>query len=437
MANNNRIILPPEVMPHDLASVLGVSGIDLMESCLSNANNMWSVGKPVYMAKPETLTDYDLKFGHTVSGYDISYGIKKKIMDFSSFIDSSTGVVNSNPWSWDRPVRDGVNFFRLTDYNHYYHNAECAMYSQLTGKDEISVPTGAEDTGETFNCGFNFRYMSYSDGAIKPSQLFANCQSYYPSVLMTCILDGHIWQYAKSAHKEGTTDQFIAMGDITDDSTRTGATISIDTKDMYDCFKTESPYDYPRCFTNGLTWTITLVMLSQPCFGTTTRYKVNGLTIISMEYMAGADRKNVRIINGKYRYFSSMTAEVKLVKDGEWYRIDYIKFTGQKETADNITFSIRAGFTCRWGMVRVSNYAVDAQGVTVDQYGSATFTGQGSREVNMTPPYPTSFHPTSADYDGKHCTVNFTLKHSTGSWEGSFDFVVDSAAYYVKTTIMR
>ena len=88
--------------------------------------NMWSVSKPVYMAKMQQLTDGDLKTGRVISGYSTSYGIKKRKSNvWGDFIDIASsqnyGSIKSEVWQYDRAVLDGVNYFRLTDFYNYWH----------------------------------------------------------------------------------------------------------------------------------------------------------------------------------------------------------------------------------------------------------------------------------------------------------------------------
>lgn len=433
MVQNGHVTSP--VSFSDANTAIGAKHTDLAALCKDDNINMWSVGKPVFNTKVGILTDSDLKTGHTVSGYDIAYGIKKRASaTLSDYINTTTGVVVSAPWTYDKPASGSA--YRLHDFNNYWHSAQCAMYIELTSKDKISVPSTSSQAGEALQNMVNFRYWLYNEGAISSQQLFGNISSYHPSIIMTCYYSGGAWTYVKSAPKEG--GGYLTIGEIGASSSQSGAEINFTTKDLADAMVNDGAQYGTDCFLNGREWTICLVLLSgNGVAGTAGDHSIGGRTIVRLEYLTGLDRKTLTITNYKYNYITSMSMVITITKDGNNYKITSIVVTAVKATSDAINFTVDATFQCPYGNVGVSGVTADAPSISVSGYSSANYpASSGSKNVtlayNTTTYKPSGTDPSSGE---KVCAGTLTFKNNTyGNWSGSFNFnVASGTSSYTKT----
>ena len=414
----------------DVQQCLGSSSNDLATLCMRPNINMWSVSKPVYFAKVAQLTDADLKTGRTISGYQTSYGIKKRASAaISDYLNTSTGVVKSEPWQYDKPVEDGINVFRLTDFYNYWHTAVCAMWLTLDGKDTMFVPMQTGVAGDTLHFQINFRYLMYEKGAIASQQLFGSCLTYHPHVLFTCLSDSHVYQYVQCALDSQGQSASLPIGSIGGSSSQSGLDINVDTARIYAAMRNETGQERPNCLITSKVWTASLVLLSgDPILGTPSAHTTAGREIVRLEYETGVDRKNFTIIDSKRRYISSMSMTIHIkpatqLGHRNWFYISSISVTAEKLTSDSITFSpIKASMTCPDGdgVVGSSDYGVpDAPAITISDIGSLTFTGTGSVTKSLAisqvlykmEGVAVSSHPV---------TCSLTLKSSNyGEWSGT------------------
>ena len=434
---------------YDVKTCLANDSNDVATLCMANNVNMWSVGKPVYFAKVAQLTVNDLKTGRSISGYSVSYGIKKRASNvWGDYIETNAssqnfGVVKGAVWTYDKPVLDGTNVFRLTDFYNYWHLATPAITITLDQKERVSVPSSDTGTGDVLHYTLNFQYWLYTTGSMAPAQLFGACSTYYPSVILTCAVNSKIYQYVKSAKKEGS-DKYWTIGEIGADSTQSGVQINIDTKDLRAAMKSDdSSHTIPECLVNGLQWTACFVLLSTSAVpGTTASHVYGSRTIVRLEYSAGLDRNTFTVISGKYAYISQMNYTVTLKKNGNNYYIDSISVTATKETNDQITFKVHADLRCIVGNVIVTNIG-EGQSVSYDLNNRVTFAGQtgnvtpsGGVQIDRTTYYPTG------DADPAHhryCVCNLTFDdvngtNNKGSWSGSCSIDVSGGSATITGT---
>lgn len=424
---------------YDVQQCLGNNSPDLGTLCLRPNINMWSVSKPVYFAKVAQLTDADLKTGRVISGYSTSYGIKKRASAvWSDFIDTSTGVVKSEVWEYDKPVLDGVNVFRLTDFYNYWHQAVCAMTIQLDSKAMVVVPSSQGGTGDVLQYVLNFQYWLYEQGAISSQQLFGACASYYPTVILTCYYSGGAYRYAKSAPKSG--GGYWTIGEIGASSVVSGAQINIDMAEVAQVMVGQQGAHYGSdCFINGRQWSACMVLLNVPMSGTAASWDPSGNTIVRLEHAAGLDRNTFQIVSGKYSYISAMSMTVVIKRDTvntNWYYINSIQVTATKENSTSMNFSVSAQLSCVIGTVGMSQVAADAQTINVSM-GTVNFTGSGAQQQPLT--FNTVTYKPTADADpsgSRFCTGTITLhdQGDRGDWEGSFSINVKTGTTF--TTVV-
>ena len=119
MPTSNGVITAP-VSLVDVSKAIGVNSLDIGTLCGSEYINMWAKNKPIRKSSPVALTDDDR---HTWM-----YGLRKNA---------------DGHFEYQRPRGEYYNeWFRLTDFNGYNHNAECPVrdFSTLFDK-EINVRT--------------------------------------------------------------------------------------------------------------------------------------------------------------------------------------------------------------------------------------------------------------------------------------------------------
>lgn len=146
MSHSGSIITAPIQMQSDLASVLGIPGTDLAESCKSSAINMWAKYKPVRTPVMDTITgQWDsannrwLSSAHwwknTQAGSATQGGTPtgscglhiEYFRDFGSIGSSQTfayklanGLLG---WTYEKPVGGSQSPYRLQDFAQYFHGA--------------------------------------------------------------------------------------------------------------------------------------------------------------------------------------------------------------------------------------------------------------------------------------------------------------------------
>ena len=196
-------------------SKLGTSYTDLAALCKSTAINMWAKFKPIYHAEKGLLKNSQRQDNsHSVSGYAISWGIKKPaVSSWSDYINTSNGVVKSGMWGYDRPVGGSASPYRLSDFaevnnsgvatgNGYSHSAKCPIQITLSQESYLYVPY-YPSTGDGTTLMFLFTFQNgiigwSSSHSLSIAEIFAAEQSYYPTVIFTCYYNGRIYEYAKS-----------------------------------------------------------------------------------------------------------------------------------------------------------------------------------------------------------------------------------------------
>lgn len=363
MGVTNGTIRRPVGIP-DVRSVLGTSSGDLATLCLMTNINMWSGRKPVYMAIKEVLTDAQWKTGRTLSGYSVSYGIKKRALTaISDYVDSS-GNVKNEVWSYDKPVKDNANIFRLSDFENYKHNSINPMVITLPTNSTMYVTSGSQK-GTQLNFQINFPFnrvtqTDYENGNIGSEQLFGGLESYYPSVLMTYGAGSTIRQYCKSAS--------IAISEIGRSSAQSGVTITIYGSDLYNAMSSDGTLN---AVAENAKWTACLVLTSRKLDGANSpianhaAFGYNNTIVVRLEHTAAVnnvwvDRKVLTIVPFKKSYISSMKARFTLESVNSWWTITSIQFIADVEqSVSDLAFTASAS-AATYGQIYVgTNYVAN------------------------------------------------------------------------------
>ena len=128
-------------MQSDLASVLGIPGTDLAESCKSSAINMWAKRKPEGIASGlqsmpiGIITDAMRQ----LNGYGIRTLYQNGYGSLSSLVtDLRNGSVRSM-FEYIKPSGGTSNPYRLTDFNGYYHGARTPIWNPYNPTDTLRV----------------------------------------------------------------------------------------------------------------------------------------------------------------------------------------------------------------------------------------------------------------------------------------------------------
>lgn len=403
--------------------------------------NIKSARKPVYMAKIADLTDSDLATGRAdaVSGHTISYGIKiVKSSAVEDFIDFDAVAeyfpVKDAPWEYDKPVKDGINVFRITDFINYWHSADWAMGLTLPAVSNIYVPQQSGEAGQAISFSMNWDYNKYQYGWMSPQQVFAAIQNYYPSILLTCYYQGGSWNYAKSAEKSG--GGYFTIGEIGASSAQSGCTVSINTKDIYDTIGSSNP----NSILEGRKWTACWVLLPTAMSGKAGGYQVffpstpaNNKQVVRLQLPSPStvvDRKVLTIVPKKKTYISSISVAVTVVKQstssssGGFHRwnVASIVLTFEKETSDTISFVLKGIYSCQVGSAYGQGSTDGSGRYTINN--NVSVTGTGTKTVTLTFPSNTIWYdPTSAESYSNVIRFSGTLylENSTfGNWQGSY-----------------
>jgi len=422
--NSSTGLIYSPVSIYDVQRCFGLSSPDLATLILNANVNMWAARKPIYSTKVQQLTDADWAgTTRSLTGYKTGGGIKKWASVWADYINGidSNGSVASQVWSYDRPVLDGSCAFRLTDFSGYYHlvGRVFNIHTPLFGNvNNIIIPSASGQDGA--NIGFVFGFTNPTpDGGIAASQLFGDCLSYYPTVILTC--GSGSYQYAKSA--DNPVSAYAGS---------TG-TITIDTADFASAIASDmnvsNPYSRYPLRTNDK-WTACMVLLSRKLTGGSGYdHKVNSTdTIVRLEYESGIDRRTLPIKQSKYNNIEWMKMTVTISKVSGYtrrYKIDSIVVTAKMLTTTSVAFVINAQLSTPQGTVNVVGVS-SGQSITVNNYSSVTFSDTVG-EVTKTLGISETTYDVEATTPGNQL-VNGTLTfHNTkGDFSGQFSFDVSS-----------
>ena len=374
----------------DVQGALGISSsINKWSLLMTHANiNMWSAYKPMYSTKKTRLTDAErASSAHSVSGYAISWGIKKRISsNWSDFIDSS-GNIKSATWVYDKPVVDGSCGLRITDFIGYKNDA-IRLVSITYNSGDIWLPSTAGSNGSSLWMQLNglSTVSSSNTGAMRWQELFGGYLNYYPTLIMTA---GTSWVYAKSS--DYTIQDLISRGD-------TGAVIYVNTATLCTAMITDGngsiTYgNFP--ISNNASWKMCMVLSSTKITGGTGSNQHNvpsGTNLLRCEYLSGADRTTKTAKQLKWKAFSSMKCKVTLVKEGgaaRKYRLDKLELTAEKITPDSVSFTCDLAMSAQTGDVYIGTTpAVTASGGQTARangfFGTITFSASEIGTITKT-----------------------------------------------------
>ena len=422
-------ILTSPVSMADAKSVLSQSTNDLETLCKASTINMWSARKPIYNTKVGVLSADDWK-GRTITGYKTGGGLKKRAYvwaDYITSMDSSTGNPTSQVWDYDKPVHDGSCKFRLHDFNGYYHNVGRAFtINTLFGNvSNILIPSSDGETGR--NIAFSFSFTNPTpDGGIAASELFGDCASYYPCIILT--YGSGSYQYAKTAPYAVAS---YASGSVT---------ININTADFASAIAAEyrsshsgDPYANAP-LTTGSKWTACFVLLSQAL--TSGVYKIpSSATIVRLEYASGVDRKTLPIKQSKWMNIDWMKCTIKIKKIAGYqrmYQVDSVVVTSNVLSTTSMTFSVEGKFDVHTGTCYCSG--ISGNPLTISNWSSMTLSGT-TGEVSKTLTFgetKMNCEDTSVSYQYVNVTLKFT--YGGNSYQKLFNFMVnDQQPEYTKT----
>lgn len=442
-STTKNIIAPVSIK--DVQQCLGMSDTDLATLCMKTNINRWSAYKPIYMPKKETLTGADYANGrmNAYVGYMVSYGIKivksNAIGDYinNDYRTSSGGEVKSAIWDDDKPVKDNINFFRLTDFNNYYHDASVVKINlKLTFpiNNYFYIPQSSGETGTTIQFGLSWYDIQ---GAVNASTLFNDTNgigNYVPSVILTYYTSGTKAQYVKSAMNN---NNYVKIKDI-GSSSLSGAAVYINTKDIYNSLV----HDNIVLPNTELKWTACWVLLSAGVSGSALDHRAiydigSGATktVVRLEYLSPnngvcVDRIKMTSAPKKKMYINSVSASVSVVKQsqmssyGSFHRwnVSQITFTFIKGTGDSITFTPKGSFSCQVGDAYASGTPDSRGNYTIGN--SFTISGSGTKTVTLTLQSNTIwYNPRMPESYSNVIRFSGTLileNNSYGSWQGSY-----------------
>ena len=349
-------------------SALGTSYTDLASLCKASQINMWAKFKPIYHSEKGLLKNSQRQDGsHSVSGYAISWGIKKPaVSKWSDYINTSNGVVKSGMWGYDRPTGGAASPYRLADFaevnnsgvatgNGYSHSAKCPIQITLSQNSEIPVPYSAQEDGDTLMFLFTFQngIIGWSSShSLSIAEIFAAEQSYYPTVIMTCYANGRIYEYTKSG--DNTVSYYTG-------NVNPIVQVSIDTKVLAQSVVQDGGDYHTGALADNAEWTACMVLVRDKVVGTTTQHTINNNQIRRLEYSTGVDRKTMKIKNtSKLDALTALSYKITIKKseNGVYYYVESITITvTTKYTGDSLSFGIDASFTCLVGVIGGTGWA--------------------------------------------------------------------------------
>lgn len=414
----------------DVNAVLGTSHTDLATLCMENLINMWSGRKPIYNTKWGILgTDDWNGVNRTLAGFKTGGGIKKAALSWDEYItgmNTSTGSVVSKIWEYDKPVVDGSCKFRLADFSGYYHNVGRVfnMGTLFGNISNILIPSADGGTGRTVAFTFYFTNPT-PDGGIAAAQLFGDCWTYYPCIILTNGSTGsNSYQYAVTAPSPISAYAGTSMT-ITFDTADFAAAIASDFRSLH----SGDPYaNYP--LRTGDKWTACLVLLSQQL--TSGIHKIpSSATIIRLEYSSNVDRRTLPIKQTKYINIEWMKMRVTITKIAGYqrkYKIDSIVVTANILSTASMTFTIDAALSTPQGTVNVVGVA-SGQSINVTGYSSVVFsgsTGEISKTLSIT---ETTYDNTATSAGNQLVNGTLTFRGSEGNFSGGFSIDVSGQSY--------
>lgn len=414
----------------DVNAVLGTSHTDLATLCMENLINMWSSRKPIYNTKWGILNTDDWNgVNRTLAGFKTGGGIKKAALSWDEYItgmNTSTGSVVSKIWEYDKPVADGSCKFRLTDFSGYYHNVGRVfnMGTLFGNISNILIPSADGETGRTVAFTFYFTNPT-PDGGIAAAQLFGDCWTYYPCIILTNGSTGsNSYQYAVTAPSPISAYAGTSMT-ITFDTADFAAAIASDFRSLH----SGDPYaNYP--LRTGDKWTACLVLLSQQL--TSGIHKIpSSATIIRLEYSSNVDRRTLPIKQTKYINIEWMKMRVTITKIAGYqrkYKIDSIVVTANILSAASMTFTVDAALSTPQGTVNVVGVA-SGQSINVTGYSSVVFsgsTGEISKTLGIT---ETTYDNTATSAGNQLVNGTLTFRGSEGNFSGGFSIDVSGQSY--------
>lgn len=433
----------------DVQSVLGTSSGDLATLCLMNNINMWSGRKPVYMNKVPALDVPDWNAGHAVAGYSISYGIKKRASDQeSAYVDSSGNVVSA-VWSYDKPVLDGVNVFRLSDFENYKHNSINPMVITLPTNTTMYITSGTnQGTLIRFQLNFPFNRVTqtdYENGNISSQQIFGGISGYFPSILMTFGSSGHVRQFCKSST--------LTIGEIGASSAQSGVTIDFYASELYAAMSADAALDgvsTPYGTSEGSVWTACLVLTSERKTGESQLAKhalwdnfhtpskiTTPTTVVRLEHTAAVnnvwvDRKIITVVPIKKSYISSMKARFTFESSQFGIKLASITLIANVEQSDaNLSFSAQATVSIIQGNIRVNGYSDVASARTVNDFSTSNANFSNTTGVGVTRSLgfrSTEYQVTGVDPAAHEpiLGLSITFVNTHGNWTASYTKLLTS-----------
>lgn len=427
MAHTNTGIISAPVSFADVNAVLGTRHTDLATLCKDNNINMWAARKPIFNTKVTVLTDADWKGNsRTLTGYKTGGGIKKWANVYAQYISgmgSSTGSPASQIWAYDKPASGSA--YRLSDFAGYYHNVGRAFsIGTLFGNvNNILIPSSDSENGRTVAFSFSFASTT-PDGGIPAAQLFGDCWSYYPAVILTNGSSGsNSYNYCKVAPNPVSSYAGSSV------------TINVDTGDFAKAIATDyrtahsgDPYaNYP--LTTSSNWTACMVLLSTT-LPSGSHTVPTAATIVRLEYASGVDRKTLPIKQTKWMNIDWMKYTITITKVGgaqRKYKIESVVVTANVLTTSSMTFSVKGYFHAKEGSCACGT--TTGNPITINNWSSMTLsgsTGQVSKTLSFSETWMNNTASTTGNYiiDGK-----LTFTYGGNSYEKDFSFDVANQEY--------
>ena len=432
MANSNGVITPSVTMPTDIAAVLGIAGTNLATLCTASNINMWARFKPIYHAEKGLLKNSQRADAtqHVVSGYSISYGIKKpSTWSWTDYINPSNGQVSSGKWGYDRPTGGSSSPYRLGDFvevnnsgattgNGYWHQAVCPISFGFSQESQLPVPKQSSYQGTVISfvftfqngvSGWNSRYCMYLN------EIFSGELEYYPTVIMTCYYNNAVRQYCKSA--DNKVSYYTGAG------VNPYVQVLVNTHDLcsaqiYD--GAVSSYN-SGCISAGKVWTCCMVLTSQKIAGTDSQHSIpSGVAIRRLEYADGVDRRDLTtVLTTPLDDVVSMSYTITIRKNsGGGYYIDTISVTTKTQGTNTLYFTVDATMVCIVGYLSGNGW---------NNVQQQTRTGWANLTVEQTG----SVHTVTKNLSADMPTFNFTgdASASTRAVSGNLSFRVGSTEF--------
>lgn len=453
-------IINPAISINWIREVFGVSGTDLGTLMKKIADdglvNIWAKYKPIYHSGVGLLTNSMRQDNsHVVSGYNISWGIKKpSSYGWSDFINTQTGEVKSGKWGYDKPVGGSASPWRLSDFagidnsgnasdeKRYSRDAVCPIQITLTQGDILPVPYESTEDGTTLMFLFTFQNgvtRWNANTCLSIGEIFASELNYYPTVVFTGFYNGRVYEYSKS----GDNKVSYYTGNV-----NPVVQVPIDTKDIADAVTNDGGSYHNGVLADGVQWTVTMVLTSVKVAGTKTSHTIGGTNKMArLEYETGADRKILSVANTtKLDEIRSLSLTVTLKKNTQntsYYYIQSVSVTIDTTGGDPINFNIDASFNCLIGVIGGSGWAGTNQQETKNDWSNLRLsTEERGRQITKT----LSATPSLPEYrfngslpDGKRVAAGSISFRSSGiSIYGSFGIEVQGgASTYTATMTLK